>query len=397
MEPARRHTVLIVDDEPDVVGSLRDLLRLDYRVLGATRALDALEILGREEVHVILTDQRMPGMTGVEFLHEARERHPHVVRVMFTGYADLRSVLDAINEGSVYRYVTKPWDVDELTSVLRAAAERYDLADERRRLTSELQRKNADLERANADLVVASELKTMFIRVAGHELRTPLAVQLGLLRLLSRSAHLSEPGRDLLARIERAGQRLAQRVEQIMGFLHAGQFARGLDRRPVDLAALVRQSAEEVRPFIERRGQELVIDAPDDLGALPLDAAKIGDCLNQLLLNAIKFTPDGGRIALRARRTDEGGARVEVTDTGRGIPPGEMGHLFTPFFTGFDTARHTSGQFEYGARGLGLGLSLVRAFVELHGGTVSARSEEGYGATFTIDLPGGAVVDEASN
>jgi signal transduction histidine kinase len=260
-----------------------------------------------------------------------------------------------------------------------------------------LQRKNADLERANADLVAASELKTMFIRVAGHELRTPLAVQLGLLRLLSRSAHLSEPARDLLARIERAGQRLAQRVEQIMGFLHAGQFARGLDRRPVDLAALVRQSAEEVRPFIERRGQELVIDAPDDLGALPLDAAKIGDCLNQLLLNAIKFTPDGGRIALRARRTDEGGARVEVTDTGRGIPPGEMGHLFTPFFTGFDTARHTSGQFEYGARGLGLGLSLVRAFVELHGGTVSARSEEGHGATFTIDLPGGAVVDEASN
>jgi signal transduction histidine kinase len=387
MEPAKRHTVLVVDDEIDVVESLRDLLRFEHRVLGATRALDALEILEREEVHVVLSDQRMPGMTGVEFLHEVRERHPRVVRVMFTGYADLRSVLDAINEGSVYRYITKPWDIDELMAILRAAVERYDLADERRRLTAELQRKNADLERANAELAAASELKTMFIRVAGHELRTPLTVQLGLLRLASRAANVPGPVRDLLARVERAGQRLAQRVEQLMGYLHAGQFARGLDRRPVDLAALVRQSADEVRPFIERRGQELVIEAPDDLGGLPLDAAKIGDCLNQLLLNAIKFTPDGGRIELRARRTDGGGARIEVTDSGRGIAPGEMEHLFKPFFTGFNTAHHTSGQFEFEARGLGLGLSLVRAFVELHGGTVSARSEEGRGATFTIDLP----------
>lgn len=147
-----RHTILIIDDEPDVIQSVRDLLRLDYKVLGASRAAEGMRALAAHEVHVVMTDQRMPGMSGVELLHHIRGEHPDAIRLLFTGYADLRAVIDAINQGNVYRYLTKPWDPDELQTVIREACNRYDLIVERKLLLEELERKNAELERKNAEL-----------------------------------------------------------------------------------------------------------------------------------------------------------------------------------------------------------------------------------------------------
>src|SRR3954469_8987107 len=109
-------------------------------------------MLSREEVHVVMTDQRMPGVTGVEFLNKVRGDHPDAVRLLFTGYADIHAVIDAINQGNVYRYITKPWDPDELQSVIREACERYDLLVERKRLLVELSKKNTALEQTNEEL-----------------------------------------------------------------------------------------------------------------------------------------------------------------------------------------------------------------------------------------------------
>lgn len=374
-----RHTILVVDDEPDVISSLKALLRLDYHVLGATRAAEGMQLLASHAVDVVMTDQRMPEMTGVEFLHRIRGEHPDAVRLLFTGYADMRAVIDAINQGNVYRYIAKPWDPEELQTVIREACERHDLLLERKLLIQELERKNADLERAN-------ELKAAFIRIAGHELRTPLTIQLGVARLALKLGGLRDPLPDWLRRLERSGLRLAGRVEQLMTLLNADQFARPLAVRPTDLGALVRAAAEEVRPFVELRRQTLSVDAPPDLGEIAVEGQKIEDSLNQLLLNAIRFTPDGGRIDLSARRTGKG-VRIEVVDTGVGIPPESLSHVFEPFFTGFDSAHHSSGDFEFGTHGLGIGLSVVKAFVTLHGGSISVRSEPGQGSTFTIDLP----------
>src|SRR5438045_731701 len=99
-----RHTLLVVDDEPDVVKSVQDLLRMDYRVLGATNAAAGMDLMRREEVQLVMSDQRMPEMTGVEFLSKVRGEHPEAIRLLFTGYADIHAVVDAINEGQVYRY-----------------------------------------------------------------------------------------------------------------------------------------------------------------------------------------------------------------------------------------------------------------------------------------------------
>src|SRR5436189_6196835 len=163
----RRHTILVVDDEPDVVKSVKDLLRLDYKVLGATKAEDGMKLMAENQVDVVMTDQRMPETTGVEFLSHVRGPHPEATRLLFTGYADIRAVIDAINQGNVYRYITKPWDPQELQTVIHEACERYDLLVERQELLDELQQKNQELEKN-------SELKSAIIQVASHELRTPL-------------------------------------------------------------------------------------------------------------------------------------------------------------------------------------------------------------------------------
>jgi len=133
------HTLLVVDDEPDIVASLQELLRREFRVLGATSGEEGAAVLAREEVHVVMTDQRMPGMSGVELLQHARGEHPEAIRILFTGYADLRDVVDAINLGKVYYYLAKPWDPDALVRVVREAVAEYDRIAQR-----EQQRKEID-------------------------------------------------------------------------------------------------------------------------------------------------------------------------------------------------------------------------------------------------------------
>jgi signal transduction histidine kinase len=377
---SRRHTLLVVDDEADVVHSVQDLLRLEYTVLGATRARDGLKILKEHEIHLVMTDQRMPEMTGVEFLMQVRGDHPDAIRLLFTGYADLRAVIDAINQGSVYRYITKPWDPDDLQLVIRQAVEQYDFLVERKRLLAELQVKNLELQKAN-------EIKEAFIRVASHELRTPLTILSGLTQLALGTPGLVSPWLDWLRGTQKAGERLQRLVEQLTKMLIAGQFERPLERKLTDLAALLKQAAEDVRPFVQQRHQELILDCSADLGAINIEADKIRDSIEHLLLNAVKFTPDQGQIRLAARRTADGGVEIQVSDAGVGIDPRHLPHIFQPFFTSFDVSRHSSGQFEFGRRGLGLGLSLVKAFVEMHGGKVEAASEPGKGTSFTVILP----------
>jgi DNA-binding NtrC family response regulator len=135
---ATKHPILLVDDEPEILFSLHGLLRRDFELHTAQSGAEALEVLRRHPIHVIMTDQRMPQMTGVELLRRARGECPGAVRLVFTGYADIKSVVDAINHGQVFRYLTKPWDPDELVAVLHEACAYYDRLAEHWRLLRDL-------------------------------------------------------------------------------------------------------------------------------------------------------------------------------------------------------------------------------------------------------------------
>jgi diguanylate cyclase (GGDEF)-like protein len=147
LAPDVRPCVLVVDDEPEITASVAGLLERDYRVLTADSADEALALLEANAVAVILTDQRMPNGTGAELLARSLDIAPETTRVLFTGYSDISAVIDAVNEGQVYRYLAKPWRPEELKAVLGQGLERYRLVLENRRLLRELQEANEDLER----------------------------------------------------------------------------------------------------------------------------------------------------------------------------------------------------------------------------------------------------------
>ena len=139
MTTSKQPAILVVDDEGEILYSLRGLLRKDYDFHTAQSGYEALRVLERTPIQVVMADQRMPEMTGVDFLAQVRARYPDVTRLLLTGYADLRAVTDAINQGQVFHYITKPWDPDELLRVLRDACGQHDRAAERRRLLSDLE------------------------------------------------------------------------------------------------------------------------------------------------------------------------------------------------------------------------------------------------------------------
>ena len=217
--------LLIVDDEPDVLETLQHLFRRRYRVLTSGSAPDAVGFLEREPVAVLLCDQRMPGMTGDELLELARQRFPDVVRLLFTGYADLQAVTRAINQGEIFRYILKPWVAEELESTIAQAVAQHELIVERRRLLVELSAANEQLTVANRDLEESNAMKVAFLEVASHELNTPITIIQGLGEVLLRTnPDRTEPERGVVQQIVLASQQLGRLVSTMLKLVHARDY-----------------------------------------------------------------------------------------------------------------------------------------------------------------------------
>ena len=154
-------TLLLVDDEENILRSLGRLLRRDgYNILTANSGHEGMEVLKENDVSVIISDQRMPQMTGVEFLSKVKDVYPGTVRIVLSGYTDLKSVTDAINQGAIYRFLTKPWDDALLRANIEEAFQYHDLQDENIRLTHELKQANGELSTLNQELEKRVEVKT---------------------------------------------------------------------------------------------------------------------------------------------------------------------------------------------------------------------------------------------
>lgn len=153
----RKRTLLLVDDEPNIVSALKRLLRPDgYQILGAFSGQEGLDILSNHPIDVIVSDQRMPGMLGADFLRAAKSRYPHTIRIMLSGYTELQSVTAAVNEGAIYKFLTKPWEDGQLRAHIADAFRLKEIADENERLNLELRTANHELAMANrkmADLL----------------------------------------------------------------------------------------------------------------------------------------------------------------------------------------------------------------------------------------------------
>ncbi len=169
----QEHTVLFVDDEVNILKAIQRLLRNEQMtVLTASRPQEALELLDRADAQLVVSDQRMPEMSGVDLLSSVRERHPDMVRMMLTGYTEMNIAVEAINKGEIYRLITKPWNDDELKATLRQAFDHFDLKREIKRLNQVTREQNFKLQDMNKNLEGKVRDRTRQLDVKNKELRT---------------------------------------------------------------------------------------------------------------------------------------------------------------------------------------------------------------------------------
>lgn len=379
--------ILLVDDEPRNLDALGLILNdPSYRLLRAENADVALKLLIDHDVAAIVLDIKMPGVSGFELAQiiKGTRKFRNIPIVFLSAYLiEENDVVTGYSAGAV-DYLTKPVNplilrhkvavFADLFRKTRALAELNDQLEARvRERTAQLEERSLELERAN-------RMKDEFLATLSHELRTPLNAILGWATILKRdradSAKL-ERGLHAIERNATAQSRLVTDLLDMSSIL-SGKLRLEMTKFP--LANAVRAAADAVRLAAEAKNIRLVLDLNSAEGTTLGDAGRMQQIVWNLLSNAIRHTPPGGRVTVTAQQ-DGSVNLVRVEDTGVGIPAEHLPFIFEPFRQVDSSTTRAQG-------GLGLGLALVRRLAEAHGGSAEAKSDgPGLGATFTISLP----------
>ena len=377
--------ILIVDDDTSLLKALPEAVRLRLKGVQVDTCDSAQQALGRLHVtdyDAIVADIKMPGMDGLALLAEIRTLRPDTPTVLITGHGHDDLAVLALR-GGAYDFVQKPIDREYIVASLTRAIEER----ERRRRVEEQQvflGQHAELlekivEERTRELREANRLKDQFMAMLSHELRSPLgAIRMWASLLRSGKLDAERTARAIEA-IERSAITQGQLVEDLLDVsrITAGKLV--LDARPIDLAAVAEAAVDAVRTDAEAK--QVRLEQVFELGeGVQGDPARLQQVVWNLLANAVKFSPRGGRVLLRLARAD-GQAIISVRDEGEGIAPEFLPHIFEPFRQADGTSTRAYG-------GLGLGLAIVHDVVELHRGTIEVESKgKGQGATFTVKLP----------
>ncbi|HWA16856.1 MAG TPA: hybrid sensor histidine kinase/response regulator [Gemmatimonadales bacterium] len=386
--------ILLVDDQPAKLLAYQTILsELGENLITASSGREALKILLQTEITIVLMDVSMPDVDGFELAEIIRSHHRYQkTAIVFVSAVHLTD-LDRLRgyESGAMDYVSVPVVPELLRAKVRVLAELARKTRESERLTRELERRvaerTAELEAAVAKQVALSDQlreadrrKDEFLALLAHELRNPLAPVINAAHILRlRGAHDPDVAwcHDV---IERQAFQLTRLVDDL---LDVSRITRGkikLKREMTSLTTIVAAAVETSRPLIETRRHQLTIELPDPPVMLFADKARLTQVIANLLNNAAKYQNPGGGIELTVAREGEE-AVTTIRDQGIGIAPEMLHEVFELFSQGERTLDRAQG-------GLGIGLALVKQLVELHGGSVMARSEgAGQGSEFTIRLP----------
>ena len=374
--------VLLVDDELSNVKVLASFLEDRYTVHEASSGKEALAIAESTPLDVVVTDQRMDGMSGVELLERLRVTHPDVAGIVLSGYADTSALMSAINRAAVFRFLRKPWEPED---VLEAIARASDHVRQQRtiqrlvgllaRRTDELGQSLADLRGSQHQILHLDRLGTMGQLAAGitHDVRNVLVS----LRAVEWEIEQSKTTPKELLETVQVGLGGLDNLVRTMDTLHS--FARGgaaeLKLRPCAPSMVVKDAIAIARMDHAFRERQVDVRVAPELPIVRADPQKLTQVMVNLVRNALQATRHRDHIRVEAAALSSGEVVLSVEDDGPGIAPELRGRLFEPFSS------------SKGEAGLGMGLYMARMIVESHHGQISFTEGANGGARFQVTLP----------
>lgn len=354
-------TILIVDDEA-IIRDLCARALKDFRILQAENGQEALRIISRESIDLILVDVMMPIMNGLDLLQQVKERDPEQLVIVMTGYADKDIILRALKERAD-DFISKPINLLQLKTSIQNALEKKTLHREL------LQLKQLD------------RLKSDFLGLVSHKLRTPTtSISLFIQNLATGNVDTEHPEfASAVEAIKEESDYLAYLIQDLLYFSDIILQDSKRKTTQEDLKEIVSSVVGEKRKVAEQKGQTLHTRMEGEWNEVMIDRIRISFALNALLDNAIKFTPPGGDIHVTGKVTLEEFI-LRVIDNGPGIEADEMGKIFEKFY---QVDPNNTGQI----RGFGLGLFYARQFIQEHGGNLEISSTPGVETEAKIRIP----------
>jgi len=368
--------VLLVEDDDDDYVLVQDLFREigneRYKLRRVATYEEAVELNSPSEYDVCLLDYRLGAHDGLELMQDLRKLGFQCPMILLTGQTDDEIDRRAMKAGAS-DYLTKGGIyAQNLERSIRYSIQQKQLAEERIRAV----REQAAREEAEA----ANQAKDDFLAVLSHELRTPLNAMLGWVRLLKTNPDSEEIFDKAVEAIERSAVTQTKFVEDLLDINRIVNGTIRLTMRSFSLNQLTKLAVEAIRPTAEANSLTLGLQTAAEEFVIVGDSERVQQIVNNLLSNALKFTPEGGSITVQLER-DGDNALIRVTDSGQGINKEFLPRVFERYKQANNSTTNRKG-------GLGLGLAIVKHLVELHGGTISVQSEgEGKGSIFTVQFP----------
>lgn len=380
----KKYAILYVDDEEKSLKYFARAFEDQFQIYTATNAQDGFKLIEEhaDKIGVLMTDQRMPGEKGVWLLEKARQNHPRIIRILATAYADMEAAVSAVNSGSIYKYVTKPWDPVQLEQTLKRSLEFFLVQMERDQL---LREKMSVLH----NMMIADRMVSLGLLAAGlsHHIRNSLVAVKTFLDLA--------PAKMAEEKMEMTGlrnpdfwreyyQNVQSQIEKINNLLKdlwsasekpAFEFA-----DQVKIREVLDASIETLKPDFAAKNIEIRNEVPDTLPLVKVDKPKFYRLFELLLKDELASLPAGCRITFTANEiqsaSNKPSVQIQMTDNGPGLPQEALRLVFDPFVVRSDSPM------EYGIH-----LMACYFIVHHHGGKIEARGESPQGTTFTIRLP----------
>jgi two-component system, sensor histidine kinase and response regulator len=339
--------LLCLDDEIDNLDALERIFRKKYTVLKALTPVEAFDHLDQHpQLAVIISDQRMPQITGVEFLEKSIATHPESVRILLTGYTDIDSVIGAVNQGQIYRYLTKPWDPVDLQNTVDQALEKFNLR-------QELKNKNKDLEKALMELQNLDQAKSQFMILINHELKTPLTTVLSFAGLMKETV-LSDEQNLFADRILKSSEKLKTIIDDVLLVVKGEVGLIPVKSELFKIESIFLDLPPEIALSLKNKNQTLRFDLKKN--EINSDPQLIKMAVMRALQNATKFGRTQSDIIIQTTATVDQGLQLNIQNQGPLISQPILDKLLKPFLLDENVMNHSVG--------MGLGLTICHTLVK---------------------------------